>query len=102
MHTGSFSVGTCFTGAIYPHKRYITRVIPTEGVSFELVDNSYLLEGGLPCFCISRSFGETWYVFNNLDKDHSVVHQLLYSLGFVDALIDSSKKYLEGNRQCNH
>ena len=82
---GFLSVGNVFTGAIYPTTKDSYKSVPTEGVSFELVDNSYLLEVDCPAFTYTSSFK----VFDPADTAHSVIHQLLYSAGLTDSDISS-------------
>ena len=52
--------------------------------AFELVDNSYLLEVDCPAFTY-----QDFKVFDPANTSHSIIHQLLYSAGLVDAGISS-------------
>jgi hypothetical protein len=82
---GFLSPGRIFTGAVFPITKDQYKSYPDEGVSFEIVDNSYLLEVDCEQFMYTSAYD----VFNPADTTYSVIHQLLYSVGFTDTDISA-------------
>lgn len=84
---GFLSPGRIFTGAIYPNTKETLRDYPTEGVSFEIVDNAYTIDKDCEAFSYPQLLSHTWKVFDPSDKTWSLIHQLLYKAGVDDSMI---------------
>jgi len=79
-----------FTGAVYPNTKDTYKGISSTGVSFEIVDNSYLLDKDNEEFTYPYNVMDTPYkVFNPLDTEHSIIHQCLYKCNIFDNKIAS-------------
>jgi len=80
---GFLSPGRIFTGAVYPSTKEKLTDFPADGVSFEIVDNNYLLDKDTGAISIPESLSDTWYVYNPSDVSHSFVHKLLIEAGLT-------------------
>lgn len=85
---GFLSPGRIFTGAVFPNTKEKLQDYPDEGVSFEIVDNGYLLEKDNQYIAIPETISDTWYVFNSSNTARSFIHQLLYQGGILDEMIE--------------
>lgn len=92
---GFLDVGRIFTGAVYPNTEETLKDYPSEGVSFEIVDNSYLLDVDNTAFSIPEVFGDTYHVFNPSVPNKSLMHLLLQQTGLQQEAIDDTYAILE-------
>lgn len=93
---GFLESGRIFTGAVYPNTEESYTGEPDSTLSFEIVDNSYLLEkDNVEVMYPPIDIVYPYYVFNTGDKTHSIIHQLLYLSGITDVSISDAVSFGE-------